>query len=61
VGIIATPAEAAQEIADALIKAGVRGILNFSPLRVAVPKKVKVISIDIAMDLARLPYYMPAT
>ncbi len=60
-GIIATPAEAAQEIADALIKAGVRGILNFSPLRVAVPKKVKVISIDIAMDLARLPYYMPAT
>lgn len=60
-GIIATPADAAQEIADALVKAGVRGILNFSPLRVTVPKKVKVISIDIAMDLARLPYYMPAT
>ncbi|MHC4130948.1 MAG: redox-sensing transcriptional repressor Rex [Planctomycetota bacterium] len=58
--IIAVPADAAQNIADDLIKAGVRGILNFSPLHIAVPKKIKVISIDIAMDLARLPYYMPA-
>lgn len=60
-GIIAVPGEAAQETADALVKAGVMGILNFSPRRITVPKKVKVISIDIAMDLARLPYYMPAT
>lgn len=59
-GIIAVPGDAAQQTADALIKAGVKGILNFSPCRLAVPKKVKVITIDIAMDLARLPYYMPA-
>ena len=60
-GIIAVPRQAAQEIADRLVKAGIRGILNFSPCRVNVPKKVKVITIDIAMDLARLPYYMPAS
>jgi redox-sensing transcriptional repressor len=59
VAIMAVPRQAAQETADALVKAGIKGILNFSPCYIAVPKKVKVISIDIAMDLARLPYYMP--
>lgn len=58
-GIIAVPETASQDVADALVKAGVRGILNFSPRYIAVPKRVKVITIDIAMDLARLPYYMP--
>ncbi len=60
-GIIAVPLGAAQETANALVKAGVKGILNFSPCHIAVPKKVKVITIDIAMDLARLPYYVPAS
>jgi len=59
--IMAVPSQAAQETADALVKAGVKGILNFSPCYIAVPKKVKVVTIDIAMDLARLPYYMPAS
>ena len=60
-GIIAVPREAAQNTADSLVKAGIKGILNFSPCYISVPKRVKVITIDIAMDLARLPYYMPAT
>jgi len=59
-GIIAVPRQAAQDTADKLVKAGVTGILNFSPCYITVPKKVKVITIDIAMDLARLPYYIPA-
>jgi redox-sensing transcriptional repressor len=59
--IIAVPRNAAQQTADTLVKAGVKGILNFSPCYIAVPKKVKVITIDIGMDLARLPYYMPAS
>ncbi|MFC1739666.1 redox-sensing transcriptional repressor Rex [Planctomycetota bacterium] len=58
--ILTIPLDAAQKTADALVEAGIRGILNFSPQHITVPKKVKVISIDIAMDLARLPYYMPA-
>ncbi len=58
--IVAVPEEAAQQTAEALVKAGIKGILNFSPCYIAVPKRVKVITIDIAMDLARLPYYMPA-
>lgn len=59
--IMAVPRQAAQETADALVKAGVKGILNFSPCHITVPKKVKVLTIDIAMDMARLPYYMPAS
>ena len=59
--VIAVPRKAAQETVDTLLKAGIRGILNFSPCYLVVPKKVKVITIDIAMDMARLPYYMPAS
>jgi len=61
IGIVAVPQDAAQETADALVKAGVKSILNFSPCYITVPKKIKVITIDIAMDLARLPYYMPSS
>lgn len=57
--IIAVPEQAAQDVADALVRAGIKGILNFSPRRIVVPKKIKVITIDIATDLARLPYYIP--
>jgi redox-sensing transcriptional repressor len=59
-GIIAVPERAAQETADKLVKAGIKGILNFSPCYIEVPKKVKVITVDIATHLASLPYYMPA-
>jgi len=59
--IIAVPEKAAQSVADALVKAGIKGILNFAPRRINVPKKIKVITIDIATDLARLPYYIPSS
>jgi redox-sensing transcriptional repressor len=59
--IIAVPEQAAQQVTDKLVATGIKGILNFSPKRIAVPKKVKVITIDIATDLARLPYYIPAS
>lgn len=57
-GIIAVPEGSAQEVADALVEMGVRGILSFSPKYLVTPKRVKIITIDIAMDLARLPYYL---
>ncbi|HUT47152.1 MAG TPA: redox-sensing transcriptional repressor Rex [Sedimentisphaerales bacterium] len=59
-GIIAVPDDAAQNIADDLIKAGVKAILNFAPRYIEVPKRVKVITIDIALYLACLPYYVPS-
>jgi len=58
IGIITVPCEAAQETFNKLIAAGIKGILSFSPCYKTGRKKVKVITIDIAMDLARLPYYI---
>jgi redox-sensing transcriptional repressor len=57
--IVAVPRPAAQATVDQLVAAGVRGILNFAPSKVTAPKRVKVITLDIAMELARLPYYIP--
>ncbi len=56
--IVATPANVAQDVTERLVKAGVDGILNFAPCTLTTPKKVKVINIDIAMDLATLSYYL---
>ncbi len=58
--IVAVPRTAAQPTVDRLVAAGIKGILNFAPCKVESPKRVKVITLDIAMELARLPYYMPA-
>lgn len=58
--IVAVPRTEAQSTIDRLVEAGVRGILNFAPCKVLVPSGVKVVTLDIAMELARLPYYMPA-
>ena len=57
--IIAVPRAAAQLAVDKLVAAGIKGILNFAPCKVSVPRRVKVITLDIAMELARLPYYIP--
>ncbi len=56
--ILAVPADAAQTCADRLIGAGIKGFLNLSPCYLDVPKRVKVVSIDIAMELGILPYYI---
>ena len=59
-GIVAVPHAAGQFTVDKLAEAGVRGILNFAPCKVDAPRRVKIITLDIAMEFARLPYYMPA-
>jgi redox-sensing transcriptional repressor len=45
-GIIAVPAEAAQEVADQLAKAGVKGVLNFSPVKINVPEDIVHVDMD---------------
>lgn len=56
--ILAVPAEAAQAVADKLTKAGIRGLLNFSPCHLKVLASVKKIDIDLASQLGILPYYL---
>ena len=57
IGIIATPAAAAQEVADALVAAGVASILNFAPAVIAVPDGVSVRKVDLATELQILSFY----
>ena len=57
IGVIATPAAAAQEVADRLIEAGVRSILNFAPAMIAVPPGVSVRKVDLAIELQILAFY----
>lgn len=57
IGMIATPASAAQEVADLLVDAGVRSILNFAPAVVTVPKSVSMRKVDLAIELQILSFY----
>jgi redox-sensing transcriptional repressor len=57
IGIIATPAGAAQEVADRLIGAGVTSILNFAPTIVSVPPEVSIRKVDLAVELQILSFY----
>jgi len=58
IGIITTPAEAAQDVADRLVRGGVEGILNFAPVRIIVPEKVKLKNVDLSMELETLSYFL---
>lgn len=57
VGIIATPGNAAQDVADALVAAGVRSILTFAPTVLHVPDEVPLRKVDVATELQILSYY----
>ncbi len=55
-GIIAVPPDAAQQVADALVAAGVRGILNFAPRRLSVRGHVPVVDVDFTSALQKLAF-----
>lgn len=55
-GIVAVPEEAAQQVTDQLIEAGVVGILNFAPIRLDVHDAVSVNSVDFSVSLEQLAF-----
>lgn len=57
IGVIATPAAAAQEVSDRLVAAGVGSILNFAPTVVSVPPEVSLRKVDLATELQILSFY----
>src|SRR5690606_36191221 len=57
IGIVATPAEAAQAVADKLVAAGVRSVLNFAPAVVTVPEEASLRKVDLAVELQILSFY----
>jgi redox-sensing transcriptional repressor len=57
IGVICTPAGAAQEVADRLVAAGIRSILNFAPAVITVPENTSVRKVDLSIELQILAYY----
>ena len=56
IGIICVPVAAAQEIADALVRAGVQAILNFAPVVLNVPAEIELRNVDLAVNLEVLTF-----
>lgn len=57
VGIITVPADAAQDVTDRLVRAGVTGLLNFAPVRLRLPPDVYVEDVDIALSLEKVSFF----
>lgn len=58
IAIIAVPAKAAQKVADVLVNAGVRAILNFAPRSLKVPEHVFIKNENMAIEIEALSYYL---
>lgn len=56
IGIIAVPSEVAQDIADQLVAAGIRGVLNFAPVVLRLPDHVRLVSVDLTIQLEQLAF-----
>jgi len=57
IGVIATPASAAQAVCDKMLAAGIRSILNFAPTILTVPAGVDVRKVDLSSELQILAYH----
>jgi redox-sensing transcriptional repressor len=58
VAMITVPAKAAQEVANELVEAGIKAILNYAPVNLTVPPTVRVQHIDPAVHLQRMAFYL---
>lgn len=59
IAMIAVPASEAQGVAERLVKAGIKAILNYAPVRLAVTPGIQVQNIDPTLFLQRMTYYLP--
>jgi redox-sensing transcriptional repressor len=57
IGVIATPAAAAQSVCDHMVDAGIRSVLNFAPMVLTVPPEVDVRMVDLSSELQILAYH----
>jgi redox-sensing transcriptional repressor len=57
IGIIATPAAVAQDVADRLVAAGISSVLNFAPAVINVPEGGSLRKVDLAVELQILSFY----
>ena len=58
IAVIAVPAVSAQQVLKAVVQAGIKAVLNFSPGALRVPDDVKLKSVDLTVSLESLSFYL---
>jgi redox-sensing transcriptional repressor len=58
IGVLCVPASSAQERYDALVAAGIRGVINFSPTRIRAVSDVPLKDVDLRINLEELAYFL---
>lgn len=60
IGIVAVPDIAAQQVVDSMLSAGIKGVLNFAPIRLKVSEEVVINNINVEYELENVIYYVNA-
>jgi redox-sensing transcriptional repressor len=55
-GVLTVPGEVAQSVAEVLAAAGIRGILNFAPVVLRLPERVRIVTVDLSIQLEQLAF-----
>jgi len=58
IGILVVPADSAQEVADKMVAGGIKAILNFAPIHIVLPPKIKINDVDLSIEFERLTHYL---
>ncbi|MGM9901645.1 MAG: redox-sensing transcriptional repressor Rex [Latilactobacillus sakei] len=56
--ILTVPIEVAQKVTDQLVDVGIKGIMNFTPIRISVPNTIRIQNVDLAKELQTLIYFL---
>jgi len=56
--LLCVPAASAQSVADLLVQAGIRGILNFAPVTLILPPDIYIGNVDMASEMGNVIYHM---
>jgi redox-sensing transcriptional repressor len=58
IGVLTVPANSAQEVANKMVKSGIRAILNFAPTHLILPPEIKLYNVDLSIEFEGLTYYL---
>ncbi len=58
IGILVVPADSAQEVANKMVVGGIKAILNFAPIHIALPSEIKIHNVDLSVEFEGLTYYL---
>jgi len=58
IGVLVVPADSAQEVADKMVRGGIKAILNFAPVHIVLSPEIKIHNVDLSIEFEGLTYYL---